>query len=139
MEDILVVHALIVEPNTKRVLMAHRPPNKKKPLLWEYPGGKVESGETLTNAVIREVKEELDIDAVVGKLLTRTVFNWKDNVELVLFAIDSWVGTPKPLASTELGWVIPEVAIDYLPMTPASYYAYRDVIKHLNSLQYTEC
>jgi mutator protein MutT len=133
-ESIIVVHALIVNPDNKRVLMAHRPPNKKKPLLWEYPGGKVEVGESLSDAVKREVKEELDLDAVVGDCIAKETFAWKDNVQLYLFTIKSWVGEPKPLASTEIQWVHPELAVDYLPMTPGSYMAYREVLSYLKQL-----
>jgi len=133
-DTLVVVHALIVNPD-KQVLMAHRPPNKKKPLLWEYPGGKVEPGEKPPEAVRREVKEELDIDSVVGSFLWRDFFSWKDNIELELFAIESWNGNPKPLVSTEIRWVDPEWAIDYLPMTPGSYMAYRAVLTYLQKLR----
>lgn len=131
---VLVVQGLIVHPDTKLVLMAHRPPNKKKPLMWEYPGGKVEPGEGLREALQRELMEELDIQTVVGERLAKSVFMWKENVELYLFAIENWTGEPKPLASTGLRWVDPREAIDDMPMLPGAFAAYREVVAYLASL-----
>lgn len=130
----LVVQGLIVHPETKLVLMAHRPPNKKKPLMWEYPGGKVETGEGLREALQRELMEELNIQTVVGDLLSKCVFRWKENIDLYLFAIESWTGEPKPLAATELRWVDPREAIDNLPMLPGAFATYREVVTHLDEL-----
>ncbi len=133
-QSIIVVHGLIVHPETNLVLMAHRLPNKKKPLMWEYPGGKVDPGETQENALQRELKEELDIDVIVGKILATSIFAWKEHVFINLFDIKSWTGEPKPLASTELRWVSPEDAIDNLPMTPGSFSVYPQVIEYLQEL-----
>lgn len=130
----LVVQGLIVHPETKLVLMAHRPPNKKKPLMWEYPGGKVEPGEGLREALQRELMEELDIQTVVGERLSKCLFMWKENIELYLFAIESWTGEPKPLASTELRWVDPREAIDNMPLLPGAFATYREVVAHLDGL-----
>lgn len=129
-----VVQGLIIHPETKLVLMAFRPPDKKKPLMWEYPGGKVEKGETLPNALARELKEELDIDVVVGERIAKTKFYWKENVELYLFAIQSWAGEPKPLVATELKWVDPEYAVDHMPCLPGAFATYREVTAYLKRL-----
>jgi mutator protein MutT len=114
--------------------MAFRPPDRKKPLMWEYPGGKVEAEESLPQALKRELKEELDIDVVVGERIAKTIFLWKENIELYLFAIESWTGEPKPLVATELKWVDPEYAVDHMPCLPGSFAVYREVIAYLKRL-----
>ncbi len=134
-EYVLVVQGLIVHPTTKEVLMAFRPPDKKKPLMWEYPGGKVEVGETLPEALARELKEELDIDVVVGERIAKTLFHWKENIELYLFAITSFTGEPKPLVATELKWVDPEYAVDHMPCLPGAFAVYREVTTYLRRLR----
>jgi 8-oxo-dGTP diphosphatase len=127
-----VVQGLIIHPETKLVLMAHRPPGKKKPLMWEYPGGKVERDETLPEALNRELREELDIDAIIGPRINRSVFSWKENIELNLYVVEKWTGgDPKPLVATELRWVDPYDAIDNLPMLPGAFAAYREVMAYL--------
>lgn len=132
---IAVVQGLIVSSNAQNVLMAHRPPGKKKPLMWEYPGGKVEPNETLQEALKRELREELDIDVKIGKLLSMYEFHWKEDIDLYLFAIEDWSGDPKPLVATELRWVDPEYAIDNMPLLPGAFASYREVIAYLRGLK----
>lgn len=131
---VTVVQGLIIHPETKKVLMAFRPPNKKKPLMWEYPGGKVEPGERLPDALKRELKEELDIDAEIGERIAKVHFVWQENVDLYLFPVTSWTGEPKPLVATELQWVDPVHAIDWLPMLPSAFMTYREVVSYLKRL-----
>jgi 8-oxo-dGTP diphosphatase len=63
---IRVVGAMI-EGEGGRYLIAQRPPTASLPLLWEFPGGRVEEGETDGQALMRELKEEMDIDVWVGE------------------------------------------------------------------------
>lgn len=126
-----VVQGLIIHPETKLVLMAHRPPGKNKPLMWEYPGGKVEREETLQEALRRELREELDIDAVIGPRIAKSIFMWKENVEIYLLAVETWAGEPKPLVATELQWVDPYDAIDNMPLLPGAFSSYRGIMAYL--------
>lgn len=78
-----VVAGLFTRGST--VLAQQRPPGKSRGLLWEFPGGKVEPGETEAGALARECREELGIDPAVGPERWRTVHEYDDLVvELVL-------------------------------------------------------
>ncbi len=61
------------------VLICQRPPGKSYPLKWEFPGGKVEPGETFEEALVRELREELAIEATVGGLFHEETTRYSDN------------------------------------------------------------
>jgi 8-oxo-dGTP diphosphatase len=78
-----VAAALITRDS--KLLICQRRRDDTHPLQWEFPGGKVEPGETPTQALERELREELGIDAIVGKELFRTRHRYRDSeTELVL-------------------------------------------------------
>ena len=78
-----VVAALIWDND--RFLACQRPANKARALLWEFVGGKVEPNETKENAIVREIKEELDIDIQVEKYLSEKVFNYPEkDINLIM-------------------------------------------------------
>lgn len=98
-----VVAALIKREN--KVLLGRRPPHKSLGGLWEFPGGKIELGESPEKALERELHEELGIDAEVGPLRLTTTHNYTDvGVLLIFFEINFWKGEPKPLYHSELKW-----------------------------------
>ena len=68
MKSILLVAAVALVDTSNRVLIAQRPKNKSMAGLWEFPGGKVETGETPEEALRRELREELNIDVCVACL-----------------------------------------------------------------------
>lgn len=70
MKQITVAAALLHRGD--RVFIAKRPADKKPALVWEFPGGKPEEGESLPQTLQRELKEELGIDTVIGKFITQT-------------------------------------------------------------------
>src|SRR3954463_11224699 len=92
-----VVAALIPDPaDPRRYLVQQRLPGKSRPLLWEFPGGKVEAGETDEQALARECQEELAVDLRVGPLRWETVHSYPDlEVALALYAAELVSGTPQ--------------------------------------------
>jgi mutator protein MutT len=86
--------------------------------LWEFPGGKVEHGESVEDAVVREVREELGCDVILGRALLTTRHTYEDlHVELHFFAA-SLVGEPAPQLGQEMRWV-PRAELGTLPLPEA--------------------
>jgi 8-oxo-dGTP diphosphatase len=104
-----------------RVLLAQRPPGKSMAGLWEFPGGKVEAGETPEAALIRELQEELGIDTQASCLapLTFASHAYPDfHLLMPVFACRRWQGTPLAREGQALKWVRARDLRDY-PMPPA--------------------
>jgi len=118
---ILLVAACALVDADGRVLLARRPPGKPLAGLWEFPGGKVEPGETPESALIRELKEELDID-VAPRCLAPLSFASHSYPEfhllMPLFVCRRWEGDMAPLQGQELAWVRAQKLADYA-MPPA--------------------
>lgn len=116
----LVVAAALVDVDG-RVLLAQRPEGKDMAGLWEFPGGKVHDGELPESALIRELKEELDIDVSASCLAPFTFASHSyDDFHLLmpLYVCRKWEGTITPLEGQALKWVRP-VRMDDLPLLPA--------------------
>lgn len=97
---------------TGRVLMVHRRPDlKNAPDRWSFPGGHVEPGETASDALTRELSEELGIDVAVSSkpdLCVRENEDQTDGLVISLWVVQRWDGTPKntaPDETDELRWV----------------------------------
>ena len=120
MKLLLVTAVALIDPDG-RVLLAQRPPGKSLAGLWEFPGGKVEPGETPELALIRELQEELGIDTWASCLapLTFASHSYPDfHLLMPLFACRKWQGIPTPQEGQTLAWVRPQNLRDY-PMPPA--------------------
>ena len=117
---VLVVAVALIDPDG-RVLIAKRPEGKQLAGLWEFPGGKVEPGERPEAALIRELKEELDID-VNEACLAPFVFTSHayDSFHLLmpLYLCRRWSGVVTAREHAGLAWVKPNKLSDY-PMPPA--------------------
>lgn len=119
--DILLVVACAVIDIDGRVLLAQRPEGKSMAGLWEFPGGKIEPGETPEAALIRELKEELNIDTHESCLapLTFASHRYEDfHLLMPLYACRKWNGEIRPEESQEITWVRPVRLADY-DMPPA--------------------
>ena len=117
---VLVAAVALVDADG-RVLLARRPPGKSMAGLWEFPGGKVGSDETPEAALIRELKEELDIDVAASCLAPFTFASHRyDTFHLLmpLYLCRKWQGIVRPLEGQALKWVAPTRLADY-PMPPA--------------------
>ncbi len=115
-----VVAAALVDADG-RVLLQQRPAGKSLAGLWEFPGGKLEAGETPEDALIRELEEELGI-AVPHACLAPAAFAsaplGERHLLLLLYIARKWVGVPRALEATALKWVRP-ADMQALPMPPA--------------------
>ncbi|HVZ30147.1 MAG TPA: 8-oxo-dGTP diphosphatase MutT [Asticcacaulis sp.] len=110
MKTVLVVAAALVD-DEGRVLIAQRPEGKQLAGMWEFPGGKVEAGETPENALIRELEEELGI-VVKKACLAPFVFashTYEDfHLLMPLYLIRRWDGEPEAREHTAIKWVRPQ-------------------------------
>lgn len=111
-----VVAALIWRQG--KFLICQRPANKKRALLWEFVGGKVEQGETLPQALKRECREELNIDVCVGGVFCEVTHVYPDvTVHLTLFNADT-ADEPQMLEHNDMRWITP-AEIDSYEFCPA--------------------
>ncbi len=116
---IVVSIALINDFN--EILLSKRPKNKHLGGFWEFPGGKVETNEVPEHALIREIKEELNIDIKNNCIapLSFSEFEYKEfQLLLLLYVCRKWLGEPKSMENNELMWVKPNMLRKY-KMPPA--------------------
>jgi 8-oxo-dGTP diphosphatase len=117
---LLVVAAALVDADG-RVLIAQRPAGKALAGLWEFPGGKVEPGEGLENALCRELREELDI-AVAATALVPFAFASHAypafDLLMPLWLVRAWSGAPRAVEAQAIAWAAPRELSGY-PMPPA--------------------
>jgi len=119
---LLVVAAALVD-REGRVLMQQRPPGKSLAGLWEFPGGKVEQGETPEAALVRELAEELGLGIDQADLVPFTFATLPPTEKgraliLLLYIVRRWHGVPEAIEASALHWAPPS-DLTHLPMPPA--------------------
>lgn len=93
-----------------RVLIGQRKRNDKHPLKWEFPGGKVEAGERPTDALRRELREELAIEATIGAEVSRYEVQYarRPPILLIFYRVSQWTGEPQSAEFEQICWEAPE-------------------------------
>lgn len=103
-----------------KVLVGQRPVGHSLAGQWEFPGGKIEKGETPEVALKRELMEELSIAADVGELKLASTHSYGDTGIIILFyEVQFWKGEPKTVHHMELRWIEPS-ELDSLPIPEAN-------------------
>jgi 8-oxo-dGTP diphosphatase len=111
---IVAVSGLVTDPHTRRVLLIRSPHRD-----WEFPGGQVEEGESLTEALVREVREETGVEVSVGALVG-VYSNTRSHIVMFGFLCE-WTGEGKPTPSAEsleVEWVAREESLARVPHPP---------------------
>ena len=107
-KNLVIVASIAIIDANDQILIAKRPNKKHLSGFWEFPGGKVEKGESPEYALIREVKEELNID-INNKCiapLTFSEFDYKKfHLLLLLYVCRRWEGEPTSMEKNEIKWV----------------------------------
>ena len=121
MKPLLLVAACALIDADGRILMSKRPKGKDHEGLWEFPGGKLEEGETAEEAVVRELREELGVEPCERCLQTFSFssFSYDDfNLLMPLFLCRQWDGFVRPREGQRVKWVFPN-RLTELNLVPA--------------------
>lgn len=120
-KKIILVSAVALIDKEGRVLLAQRPEGKSMAGLWEFPGGKVEAGESPEDALVRELHEELGIETWNSCLAPLTFASHaypEFHLLMPVFACRKWEGIPQPREGQTLAWAKAQELRNY-PMPPA--------------------
>lgn len=120
-KPVLLVVACALVDAQGRVLIAQRPEGKHMAGMWEFPGGKVESGETPELALVRELREELEIETKPAHLTPLTFASHTyEHMHLLmpLYTCRQWQGLPTTAEHKAIDWAFPQNLRNY-PMPPA--------------------
>ena len=108
---IVYVAAAAIFNQDGNILLAQRPKGKSMAGLWEFPGGKIETGETPERALVRELTEELTITVSEDDLKPITFASHayeSFHLFMPLYAVKRWIGVPRPTEGQTLAWVAPQ-------------------------------
>lgn len=103
-EPVHVAVAVVINAD-RQVLLALRHAHQHQGNLWEFPGGKVEEGESVFDALVREAKEELAVTILAAEPLIKIAHNYSDkSVLLDVWRVDDFEGTPQGCEGQNLRW-----------------------------------
>lgn len=120
--NINLISTISLIDDENKVLIGKRPNAKNFPFLWEFPGGKVKKNETAEEAIIRESREEININLDNNCLAPLTFSTYRDNdleIIILLYVARIWKLEPKPIYHSEIKWVEPKNLRQY-KMPPAN-------------------
>lgn len=116
------VVAAVIKDENEKILIIQRNLNKAQGGLWEFPGGKIEPNETRENAIVREIKEELDIDIEVKAYLSEKVFNYPEkDINLIALECKKINGEIRLLEHEDYKWVLKN-ELDNFQFAPADLF-----------------
>ena len=127
-----VVAGVLFDP-AGRVLLAQRPPGKHLAGMWEFPGGKLEAGESPAVGLVRELREELDVGIDPHSVTPVIQVHWnygERDLLLDAWRVVAWQGTPRPVEGQALQWRLP-ADIDPAALAPAD----REILAAIRSGQ----
>ena len=103
-EPVVVAAGVIIRAGN--VLLGQRRKSDRHPFKWEFPGGKVEPGESPQQALVRELREELGVQAVAGTEIARYTYDYPNgaSVHLLFYAVSSYEGEPAARVFEQIDW-----------------------------------
>ena len=108
------VSAAIIKNSDNEILICQRGPGGSCEFLWEFPGGKIEPGESPEECLVRECREELEIDIEVLDLFEQTKYSYPEReIEFMFFSASLKNGSPTPSVHKNIKWVSPDKLQDY--------------------------
>lgn len=119
----LFVVAAALTNDKGEILLQKRPTGAQMGGLWEFPGGKIDLGESPEAALVRELEEELGIIVAAQDLVPETFASeplGDRNLVLLLYRCSTWLGAPSAIYASDIQWILPQDMAD-LPMPPADY------------------
>ncbi len=110
----ITVAAAVIE-RSGRILIGQRKSGSKHALKWEFPGGKLEAGETPVDALARELQEELAISAVIGEEMARYAVRYPGGplTHLLFYRVTEFTGEPQNLVFEQIAWESRDALLGY--------------------------
>jgi 8-oxo-dGTP diphosphatase len=123
------VSAAIIRNSDNEILICQRGPGGSCQFLWEFPGGKIEPGESPEECLVRECREELGIDIEVQDLFEQTKYSYPErDIEFMFFRTSLINGVPASSVHNSIKWVLPD-RLDEFEFCPADVFVVKKLAK----------